>query len=573
MKHITALVVLCAAGLTLFFPGLASADVNDFTINNFEADYVLNNNAVGGSLQTTEKITVTFSDNNHGIFRYVPKSYNNYSTKLTIGSVARDGSPESYTTSSSNDNLVLKIGDADKTITGKHVYELRYYQERVVNFTGETPEFYWDVNGEGWSQLFEKVTATLRMQNGSLDQANVACYAGVRGSSGKACAFSKENNAVIFSTTKPLGPSEGLTIAASLPAGMFTAPTVRDKLKDNTANIIGILFGLITAIVALVVWFRYGKDYTSRGIIVPEYGPPGGLSPAEVGMLADFRVDAKDLSATLIDLAVRKFVRLHEEEKKVLLWKSKEYSVELLNNNFDTLKTHEKKLLEGIFGGKTEVGTLIPLKKLNKTTMQSSVQGARTSIKNDLIKKYGLIESKYPKIFVFLVFMVIALVGMAFLLKSGGFIAGAIIGGVAVLLAGIFMQRRSHGGVETYQKIMGLKLYMNVAEKERLKMMQSVDRPYTEPKKTVELFEKLLPYAVALGVEKSWAKQFDGIMTENPDWMASNSAAAFSSAHLASSITAATSSFSTSFATSSGTGSSGGGSSGGGGGGGGGGGW
>ncbi len=570
MKFVLSIVVAFAVILLQAIP--VHADVNNFVINDFSAEYVLQNDVTGGSLETYEKIDLTFSDQNHGIFRYVPKDYKGYSTKLEIRSVARDGVAEPYTTYTENDNLVLKIGDPSVTITGSHSYEIKYYQERIVNFE-EGAEFYWDVNGNGWQQPFENVSAKLSFKGFDFSAQEIACYTGYQGASGKDCSYSVSDEMVSFTTTRSLSAGEGLTVAASLPEGVFAEPTWKDTLRDNIENIIGIFLGILGLIYALMIWNKYGKDYKKSGVIIPEYEPPKDLSPAEVGMMADFRVDSRDLSATLIDLAVRKYVRLHENEKKVFFVKSKSYSVELINTDFSGLKSHEKDLLEGIFGDAVMSGLTVDLSKLNKTQMSTHVQKSRENIRQDLINKHGMIESKIPRSLVVSIFLVIAFGILAFVLKSGGFFVGLVLFAAGVFFAGIFMQRRNHAGVEAYEKIMGLKLYMDVAEKQRLKMMQSVDRPYAAPEKTVHLFEKLLPYAVALGVERSWAKQFDGIMKENPQWITSNSATAFSSAHLASSITSVSSNFSSSFSTTTSSGSSGGGSSGGGGGGGGGGGW
>ena len=165
----------------------------------------------------------------------------------------------------------------------------------------------------------------------------------------------------------------------------------------------------------------------------------------------------------------------------------------------------------------------------------------------------------------------ILLAGGFFLISIPFAVVGGIIAGAALIGFGLLMPRRSHAGTEVYEKIQGLKLYMDTAEKDRLKMMQSVDRPYAEPSKTVGLYEELLPFAIALGVEKSWTKQFEGVLREAPDWYAGTHYPAFNAAVFASSIGAVNSNFSKSYASSSSSG--GGGFSGGGGGGGGGGGW
>lgn len=562
-------------GATLFFAqgAVVKAGVNDFVINDFNADYVLDNNVPGGSLETTETIKLTFSDQNHGILRAIPGSYQGNSTKLKVQSVQLDGTNEQYTTYSENGNTVLKIGNPDKTITGPHTYKIAYHQERIVNFVDEEPQFYWDVNGNDWLQPFEKVSATLRYKNGPIKDDYAGCFTGRQGSTAQDCEITYKDGTLVFATTKPLFAGENLTVASTLTGINFVKPTWKDKLQDNIHNIVGIASGLILAVGALIIWMRYGKDYAGKGTIVPEYQPPKDLTPAEVGMLADYKVDSRDLSATLIDLAVRGYLKLHEEKSKVLFFTTRSYSVEVVKDATKGMKAHERALLDGMFGT-ASVGQSVELSSLDKTKMSAAVQSARAGLKDSLVKSYGLIESKTYSLAIWMYVLAGALfVGTFFSVAFGwGFIVGGAIAGLAFLIAGIFMPRRSHAGQDIYEKILGLKMYMNVAEKDRLKMMQSVDRPYAEPSKTVELFEKLLPYAVALGVEKSWAKQFDGILTESPSWIDSNSTAAFSGAYLASSISGVATSFGSSFESSSGA-SSGGGSSGGGGGGGGGGGW
>lgn len=555
----------------VLFPAFAQADVNNFTITNFEATYVLDPEAVGGSLESTEVISVDFTAQNHGIFRYIPTEYKGYSTKPKVLSVVRDDRPEPFTTYREGDNMVIKIGDANQTITGQHTYQIQYMQERVVNFESEVPEFYWDITGTGWGQPINQVRATVSLKNSTLESQSARCYTGYQGSLDQDCVIQNNGEKVLFSSRNVLNPGQGMTLAVSLPQGVFVEPTWKDTLKDNILNIVGVVLGVAGFGYMFISWMKYGRDYKGSGVIVPQYEPPEKLSPAEVGMLADFRVDNRDLSATLIDMAVRGYIRIHEAEKKYLFVKSKSYALELLHADTSRLKNHEKDMISGIFGDSLTVGQKVELSDLGRTRMTASVQKSRKNILDNLIDTYGLIESKRPKSLIISIIVVAVFGFTAFFTGNAGFWVGFAIFGAGVLFAGIFMQRRSHTGVEMLEQIMGLKLYMNVAEKDRMKMMQGADRPYAEPSKTVELFEKLLPFAVALGVEKSWAKQFDGVLTERPQWIASNSAMAFSGAHLASSITSVTGNFSSNFTTSSGA--SGGGSSGGGGGGGGGGGW
>ncbi|HTE21513.1 MAG TPA: DUF2207 domain-containing protein [Candidatus Limnocylindria bacterium] len=323
-------------------------------------------------------------------------------------------------------------------------------------------------------------------------------------------------------------------------------------------------------------WWRWGKDHKGRGVIIPEYQAPKGLTPAEAGLLMDYSVDGRDLTATIIDLAVRGFIKIHDTEKKTLgLFKSHEFSLELVNDKAGSLKYHEKKLLEALFKPLAK-GTIQKIKDIKKAEMHTAVTDIRSKLKTSLTKEHGMFEEAPLKAQVILWSLGIGAFALLFIVRPGwGWIVGLAAAGVSAVGFGLLMKRRSHAGVAEYEKIKGLKLYMDTAEKDRLKMMQSVDRPYAEPSKTVDLFEKLLPFAVALGVEKSWSKQFENIYREPPGWYSGNYAA-FNTVYFASSLTSGISTFNSSFSastSSSSSGSGGGGFSGGGGGGGGGGGW
>lgn len=571
MKKLLLLACLIFSGLVFSGPNANAAGVNDFVINNFNADYLLTNEIAGGKLTTTEEINLTYSGQNHGILRAVPIYYKGWNTKIKIRFVERDGANEPYTTYQENDNLIIKIGDKDKTITGEHSYKIVYEQRHVVNFEGDKPEFYWDVNGTEWKQPFTSVNATLEVPEGALSNAEPKCFTGSLRSTDKNCVLQKKDNQIMFATTKPLKAGGNMSIAAEFNQGFFKKPSTADFIKDYWVSFIGFIVGVLGAIGVFVLWIRKGKDHSGKGVIIPEYKPPKGITPGEFGLLADYRVDSRDITATLIDLAVRGFVKIHEEKKKIIFISNRKYKLELMKADFSKLKSHEQKLLNALFVTKAK-NEIIEVDKINKVSMSKAVEDIRDSLQKDLTEKYGYFEKDAKKLgTIMIVTGSILFFGSFFLLAYPGITLGGILLGITLILFGKIMPRRSHAGVEIYEKIQGLKMYMNTAEKDRLKMMQSVDRPYAEPSKTVDLYEKLLPFAIAVGVEKSWTKQFEGVLSQTPDWYSGSSFRTFNSAVFASSLSGVNSSFGSSYTSSSSSG--GGGFSGGGGGGGGGGGW
>lgn len=572
--------------LTLLVSAVPVAAQADTTvIKNFHAEYAIYNDVHGGRMEVVETFAIQFTPNTekHGPIRAIPTKYQNVDHRLRIISVKKDGQDEPYSTSSQNDNRVLKIGHADVFVTGQtHTYELRYEVRNIINFLEDKDfdEWYWDINGDQWSHPFENVSGEVRMPEDWDFQGlpSASCYTGRFGITESVCTIARTETGFTFAADKTLLANENLTVAVPLHKGLFEPRNTSDWLRENVLQFAGITCGLALAAVSFRQWYLWGRDHKGRGTIVPQFEPPKGLTPAEVGLLNDYYVHDSDLTATIIDLAVRGYIRIHDEEtKKLGVLKSRSFTLELTNAKFAGLKQHEKSLLNALFKT-TTVGTKQVVKDLDRDSMYRTVTGVRSQLKKSLTKEYGLFDASPTRAYV-IVGITLGIITGLFIFGAAtagwGWIVGSIVAALVSIWALIFMGRRSHAGVEAYEHIKGLKLYMDTAEKDRLAMMQSVDRPYAEPSHTVELYEKLLPYAVALGVEKSWSKQFENIYKQQPDWYTGNMStfnAVYFTNSLASGISSMNSGFSASTSSTS-SGSGGGGFSGGGGGGGGGGSW
>lgn len=572
------LCLIMAIGLSLL--GLApnkvnAQTVNDFVINNFAGRYQLFNDTPGGRVVVTETIDLTFSAQNHGILRALPQKYENQDLGLKVSSVRRDNNQEPYTTYKENDNLVLKIGSASKTITGKHSYEIKYEMTNIIRFYDYGGEFFWDINGDQWQQPFTKVSAEV-IAPFKRAGPETKCFTGSFGATANDCQVESIAGGERITTTHTLRSGETLSVVVGFDKTVFEPRTWQDWVKENIFNLGGIVAGLAGVVYVLGIWRKYGKDYEGKGTIIPEYEPPKGLRPAEVGLLYDYRLDTRDVSATVIDLAVRGWIRIHDDEKKTFgIFKKREFSLELVKVDTTKLESHEIKVLHALFsdmkaGNKKTLGA-------QNSALARTQQTLHKELTDRLTDKFGMIEKSPNKQLLWLGAALVAIFFSLFFITIGwGWVLGRVLVLVAILSVMPFMQRRSHAGVEAYEKVQGLRLYLNTAEKDRLEKLQSVSSPYAAPAPTVKLFEKLLPYAVALGVEKSWAKQFENLYTQPPGWYTGNNMHAFNTAYLASSLTSTVSAMNTSFtapSSSGGSGFSGGGSAGGGGGGGGGGGW
>ncbi len=571
----------------------AVADTDNFTIRSFEADYYLDKDAEGRStLKTVEKITAIFPDydQNHGIERAIPSSYDGHSTHVKVDSVTdASGANINYSQSSSNDNQVLRIGDADTYVHGTQAYFITYSQRDVTKFFDDTndDELYWDINGTQWAQAMDSVTARVHVAPSiaSALSGKTSCYQGIEGSTTK-CEISRSGSGdTLFSAQATnVGAYENMTLAIGFNAHTFTPyqPTTGEQIMNTLAMIwvISLIFGSIGAIIMIVIMsVRYARimgRVKGRGTIVVEYLPPANASVLLSAIVQNN--PTSDITAQLLDLAVRHYIKIYQTKDKTT-FKPAEYEIEIAKDISD-LRAEEQRLLANLFGNTSPaVGDRFAMKSLkNNYALAKKLLAGRKLLQTEARTTLGIYERAEAEAKWFTkVGTVTIIIGL--LTLSPVVIVASI---VAFVFASILWPL-TEKGVELRDYLAGLREYISVAETDRIKMLQSPEGAEkvgtldaNDPKQLVKLYERVLPYAVLFGIEKEWTKQL-GTYYEagnvQPDWYSGNAAfnaVVFSSA--LSSFSSQSSSYSSSSSSSSG-GSSGGGFSGGGGGGGGGGGW
>ncbi len=601
--------VVCAG---LIWPLTAHAQsTQDFTIKDFTADYYLSRNQVGTALlHSVEQITAQFPtyDQNHGILRALPESYLGHTVSLGIDSVTdENGQALRYSTTSQNGNLVLKIGDPTLYVHGTKVYKIIYDQKNVVSILSDHDEFYWDINGDQWQQPFTKVTARLHVPPDLINslQARRNCFVGSFGSGDSSrCSIDSigsSGSLIITSQASSLAAGETMTIVSGFKAGTFKlGPEIKHEQSMKRLALWGA--GAFLAIPPLLTgwliyrkWRAYGDDPKGRGVIIPEYEPPKGLDPLYADFLLKEQFRPKAFSAELIYLATRKSLTIYEIPKKGMFGKT-DYELELNDLPADL----SKQVLDGlsiIFGAALRPGGKIKLSELRSPSLAAAnstqFKGLGERLSASLTKLGYFIKDpvKIKKSYqtwallpfglgVIVCFSASKLNWLPLWGLGGGLVLAAL---VVAASAGI-MRARTLAGVMAYDELLGLKYYIKLAEADRLKFLQSPQgaekieaaslKP-DDPKFKVKLFESLLPYAMLFDLEKQWAKQFQDIYKNPPDWYQGNWST-FNAVYLANSIGGFTGGTSVAFSPPASSGSSGfggGGFSGGGGGGGGGGGW
>ena len=524
----------------------------------------------------TEEISYDFSDNErHGIFRNIPYQYNGRGGvfELRINDLEvfnANGKDESFSLSRQNGVMQIKIGQADVLVTGPKKYIIKYRVGRALNYFEDYDELYWNVTGNDWDVEIAQSKLTVNFPASSDEKkTKTECFSGAPDSR-VACVSKRfiysakaQVESVVLIDDKLL-PGQGFTAVVGWEKGLVEKPTYVTQISETVRDNLILGLPLLTFIIMFYLWHNFGRDQGGKRTIIAEYEAPDNLTPAELGTIIDETADNKDISAEIIYLAVQGYLRIIQEEKKGIFG-GLEYKLEKLKEIDDNLEKHEKMLVESIFQEKfvekNDQGNEVVLLSALKKKFASELQKIRKQIYQSVVDN-GYFKTSPQKVRgLYTTLGVVAMIGAWFMGPVFDWLGVVAIAssGLVVLIFGFIMPKKNVKGTRAKEKILGLKEYLRIAEKDRIDF-------HNAPEKKPEIFEKLLPFAIVLGVENEWAKQFEGIYVKNPDWYSSSSLQTFSAVNLAnavSTLSSETNSVMTSTASSGGSGFSGGGAGGG----------
>jgi uncharacterized membrane protein YgcG len=576
--------------------------------------------------------------------RYKDKLGNNYVVDFTVKEILRDGKAEAYRIEDIANGARIYLGKKDVFLSpGEYTYSITYQVNGELGFFKYFDELYWNVTGNGWAFWIDEASATVELpRNVGKEELDLDAYTGYSGEKGKAVKISFDAaGRPTFVTTGKLAPQQGLTIVVDWPKGAVSVPSAQSKLqrffKQNISALLALLGFIAVFIYYLRVWSHVGRDPV-KGVIVPLYSPPDELSPAAMRFIIRMGYDNKAFAATVINMAVKGYLLIEEH--------GREYTLRKTGKNAPLLSAEETDLAESLFGKADKIilknenhekisRAIGKLKNILKqscekvyfiTNQQYFTKGVLLSFLVFLLTIVSTALGKSPEKLFTAIFMSVWLsvwtfgvgallatmvvswkttlssrggtgLGTAifFTLFSLPFVVFELIGlgvfgfAVSALVAFIILsiillnfvffhllKAPTDRGRRIMDKIEGFRMYLGVAEKDRLNLLNP-------PEKTPELFEKYLPYALALDVEQAWSEKFASVLAKAsqegreyaPTWYSGAHWHDFGSGGFATSFGSALANTisSSSHPPGSSSGGGGGGCSGGGGGGGGGGGW
>ena len=531
-----AALLLLAALLTVGAPLPARADTDDFTFDVFDADMTLSRSADGhAELAVTETLIARFpdEDQNRGIVRVIPDDYDGVPLHTRIVSVTdAAGAAVPFEVETDRRQVTVLTGD-DSYVRGVQTYVLRYTQRDTIRAFADTDadEFYRDINGTDWEQPFAEVTARLRLDPGlesaALDGA-AACYVGAQGSTTR-CDIARSGGGgaplMYEAGATGLGPGENVTIAVGLATGTFVpGEVVRTPIEQfsvdaapmlaaSSLGAVGLaLAGVGTALLAR----RRGRDAPGRGVIVPEYEPPADVDVLEGAELVNRR--GAGIPAALLDTAVAGHLCIIEMPDR-----PSELELEFVTGERAT--PLRSAVLRAVFGDTPSPGTRVVLgadrqdvaKALQKLPSAASAelrargwtsrQRAGAGVAAGLLAVGAFVVS--------VLVVILAAQGTAPAWWQIAAVPATVVVGIVAFVLLRYRDRITDAGAPARDHLRGLRDYLQLAEADRLRVLQSpegAERRRIDPgdaSEVLHLYERLLPWAVVWGVEKEWAHALD----------------------------------------------------------------
>jgi len=508
--------VLGALGAVLLAVAPARAQARNWRIADFKDTIAISSD---GSALVSEKITLVFAGQWHGIHRTIPVEYpgphgSNYTLYVDVKSVTdEENRPLKYEASRSGAYRDLKIYIPDAE-DATRVVNIDYTVRNGLRYFDSHDEFYWNVTGNDWPVPIDHVSAFVTFPEGAAGTLRAQAFTGVYGSTEGQATSEVKGSDVMFETTNPLPMRGGLTIDVYIPKGVLKEPGAFTRLAWFLGSNPIVFLPFLTFIVMFGLWHTVGKDPDPGISVAPMYEPPKGMTPAEAGTLIDDSTDPRDITSTIVDLAVRGYIKIEETtDTTLLVFKSKDYILHLVKAREqwgNDLVPHERVMLENIFAGGAETRlsslknrfyTAIPV--IREDIMSSLKRKGMYALDPGSANGYSLAAA---------VAIALLLAGIQYLGWANLFNSVALLIASGLISAGIWwlfarqMTAKTVSGVRTAVAILGFQEFMNRVDADRIKRLPP------------DTFEKYLPYAMAFGVEQHWAQAFAGIVKDPPSW-------------------------------------------------------
>ncbi|SMQ59959.1 Predicted membrane protein [Devosia lucknowensis] len=562
MRLVTNLLAAAALFMALAVPALAREEFRSYA-----SEIAVRTD---GSVAVTETLDVNVEgiDIRRGIYRDIPVTMlgdagNKIRIALEVTAVTRDGQPEAFRLERMGDFHRIWIGNPDALLNrGVHRYQIRYAMERMIRPSADGgDELYWNATGNYWDFPILAATARVILPKGAVIN-NLAAYTGDVGSRESAVSITRQtDSSALFRSQRELGPGEGMTVVVSFQKGVVAYPqgadAVLQAISDQRETLLAVGSVALLLLYNFTAWLRVGRD-PPKGTIIPLFHPPKGFSPALTHYVSRWGFANSGwtaMTAAIFSLGAKGLVTIDNKAKTLaVIVTGKEPDEKLpvgeqvLFDYFSSRRTVTFDKSNGKDLGTKRGEFTAAIERENRKVwfnnnfgfavfsfvLAALMMGAMVWF--DVLEPGWLIAALFGGVFAGILGS--AIFGMV---KSGhwvqklfaiawlgvfgfNFLGGAldiftgftinnaaIAAGSLVLISVVFavlMRAPTVQGRKVMDEIEGFKLYLETAEKNRLNIND-------EPPLTVDRFERILPYAIALGVEKPWSEHFDAELKRN----------------------------------------------------------
>lgn len=519
MKKIVVLLILFLIPITIF------ADTYSYNITKYHVKISFNKNNV---IDVEEQITANFNEYayKHGIMRYIPiinyvkrEDGTSYTNRARITNLYVNNKKE---TTYENGFYSIKIGDANKYVSGDVKYIIKYKYSIGDNRNNKYDEIYFNIIGDKWDTTISNISFEINMPK-KFDKSKLGFTWGPYGSSyTNNISYDVKNNKINGVFIGDLGAYNGLTVRMELPDDYF----INEKASYGIDMYLIIILEICLLILTVVLWLKHGKDDL---VIEPvSFYPPEGLNSLDLARVYKGYAINKDVVSLLVYLANKKYLKIVEIEAKSFFGKKKTFKI-VKEKEYDGNNPDEITFLNGLFSSKTEVEES-DLKEKFYTTISTILTRQNSSKNKEKIYEKKSLQYKVLVI-VFIVSTIILTfikplifffgnlsVLISYMSYEKIYIINYLVGAISLIGMIIFaaiMKKRTKYGNEMLGQIRGFKNFLELAEKSKLEKLVEENPTY---------FYDILPYTYVLGISAIWMKKFESIAMVPPTWYDSNSA-------------------------------------------------
>lgn len=499
----------------LFFSSLVLV-AQEEKITSFHSDITV---AESGSLTVRETIQIYAAGDifKRGITRALPLTRrdidnNRIGVDYIIREVLVDGKPVNYFTEKEGGDLVVYVGERDRYLSpGNYRYEILYETAGQIGFFDDYDELSWNVNGLS-GKTMDSVGAVVRLPAGA-DVISSHCYTGRQGSGDSNCTTETDEVGTLVVQANNLPSNEMLTLSVGFTKGIVTQPPEQlprtfTWFERKGLVLLSSLFLVFLFAYYIYTWRRYGVD-PPKPVVIPQFSPPDGLSPASVGMLYKGHYLDDFVTASIVNLSVKGFIRIDEVVEKGGLFglrSDKRYALARLKEADDKLPAEEQIVMRSLFrktGSVTLTGKYDETIAMMMSDYHKSLKKQHGSVLNEGRNlKFHLVP--WLAFIAYFIVMVRFVTDdlLQFTANRNALVATLLLGLVSYLLYAWLIVRPGERKLHYRSAVEGLKMYLDVAEEKQLQF-------FNPPEVTPALFEQLLPYAIALDMEKVWGDKFE----------------------------------------------------------------